>query len=117
MNRNREHEFSNLVREIRKEQVGNGPREITTRFIDTWAVSEMKGNLTNVEKFMITSPEGKRMVHEARTELVKKIYDCSDIRDKFEKLVHAKIIRVFSDINIEEDVAMTTFVFDRKLED
>lgn len=72
MSRNREHEFSNLVREIRKEQVGNGPREITTRFIDTWAVSEMKGNLTNVEKFMITSPEGKRMVHEARTELVKK---------------------------------------------
>ncbi|RBN38980.1 hypothetical protein DMN50_22620, partial [Priestia megaterium] len=47
MSRNREHEFSNLVREIRKEQVGNGPREITTRFIDTWAVSEMKGNLTN----------------------------------------------------------------------
>ncbi|WP_421535525.1 DUF2294 domain-containing protein [Priestia sp. D3YE.R1] len=117
MSRNREHEFSNLVREIRKEQVGNGPREITTRFIDTWAVSEMKGNLTNVEKFMITSSEGKRMVHEARTELVKKIYDCLEIRDKFEKLVHAKIIRVFSDINIEEDVAMTTFVFDKKLDD
>ncbi|GAA3330399.1 hypothetical protein GCM10020331_082790 [Ectobacillus funiculus] len=39
-----------LVREVRKEFVGNGPKEISTRFVGNWAISEMKGNLTNVEK-------------------------------------------------------------------
>ncbi|MBN8204055.1 DUF2294 family protein [Bacillus sp. NTK034] len=43
-----EHQFNMLVREIRKECVGNGPREITTRFAGPWAISEMKGNLTTL---------------------------------------------------------------------
>lgn len=111
-----EHQFSMLVREIRKEYVGNGPREITTRFVGSWAISEMKGNLTNVEKFMISSREGKRMVHEARTELVKKIYKNPEILAKFEELVGAKILRIFTDISIEDDIAMTIFVFDKPLD-
>ncbi|UOE62567.1 DUF2294 family protein [Priestia filamentosa] len=117
MSRALEHEFSSLVRETRKEHVGNGPREITTRFIGTWAISEMKGNLTNVEKFMIKSPEGERMVREARTSLIKKIYENPELVKKFEKLVGAKIVRMFSDINIGEDIAMTIFVFDGNLEE
>jgi len=111
-----EHQFSMLVREIRKEYVGNGPKEIITRFVDTWAISEMKGNLTNVEKFMITSNDGRRMVHDARTKLVKKIYTNPEVLMKLEDLTKAKIVRIFSDINIEEDIAMTVFVFDKLLD-
>jgi uncharacterized protein YbcI len=113
MTKNLEHEFSMRVREIRKEFVGNGPKEILTRFIGSWAICEMKGNLTNVEKFMIGSLEGKRMVHEARTKLVKKIYNDPQVLTKLEELLNAKILRIFSDINIEEDIAMTVYVFDR----
>ncbi|MFE1625236.1 DUF2294 domain-containing protein [Brevibacillus reuszeri] len=116
MSKQLEHQFSMLVREIRKEYVGNGPKEILTRFVDTWAISEMKGNLTNVEKFMITSNEGRRMVHDARTKLVKKIYTNPEVVTKLEDLMKAKIVRIFSDINIEEDIAMTVFVFDRALD-
>ncbi|GIO08516.1 hypothetical protein J31TS6_45440 [Brevibacillus reuszeri] len=116
MSKQLEHQFSMLVREIRKEYVGNGPKEILTRFVDTWAISEMKGNLTNVEKFMITSNEGRRMVHDARTKLVKKIYTNPEVVTKLEDLMKAKIVRIFSDINIEEDIAMTVFVFDRVLD-
>ncbi|MFP3392722.1 DUF2294 domain-containing protein [Brevibacillus sp. SIMBA_040] len=116
MSKQLEHQFSMLVREIRKEYVGNGPKEIFTRFVDTWAISEMKGNLTNVEKFMITSNEGRRMVHDARTKLVKKIYTNPEVVTKLEDLMKAKIVRIFSDINIEEDIAMTVFVFDRALD-
>jgi len=111
-----EHQFSMLVREIRKEHVGNGPKEISTRFVDCWAISEMKGNLTNVEKFMITSNEGKRMVHDARTRLVKNIYNNPEVFMKLEALVKAKILRIFSDIDIEADIAMTIFVFDKPLD-
>ncbi|MFM1655194.1 DUF2294 domain-containing protein [Brevibacillus sp. B_LB10_24] len=116
MAKNLEHEFSMLVREIRKEHVGNGPKEILTRFVDSWAISEMKGNLTNVEKFMIGSKDGRRMVHEARTKLVKNIYNDPEVIQKLEQLVKAKILRIFSDINIEEDIAMTVFVFDKPLD-
>lgn len=116
MSKNLEHQFSMLVREIRKEYVGNGPKEITTKFIDSWAVSEMKGNLTNVEKFMLTSESGEQMVHETRTRFVKEIYKKPEVQLRFENLMGAKVIRLFSDINIKEDIAMTIFVFDQSIE-
>lgn len=114
--KNLEHQFSMLVREIRKEYVGNGPKEITTKFIGSWAISEMKGNLTNVEKFMITSDHGEQMVHETRTRFVKEIYKKPEVLLKFQELMGAKVLRLFSDINIKEDIAMTVFVFDQPIE-
>lgn len=116
MTKSAEHEFSMLVREIRKEYVGNGPKEITTRFVGPWAISEMKGNVTNVEKFMIRSEEGKRMVHEARTKLVKEIYKNPEVVTKLEELVKAKLVTIFTDINIDLDTAMTIYVFDQPLQ-
>ena len=116
MGRNLEHQFSMLVREIRKEYVGNGPKEISTRFVENWAISEMKGNLTNVEKFMISSEQGQHMVHQARTKMVKEIYDKPEVVAKFEALIGAKVLRLFSDINIEQDTAMTVFVFDKSVD-
>ncbi|MDC0759413.1 DUF2294 domain-containing protein [Brevibacillus sp. AG] len=115
MTKNLEHQFSMLVREIRKEYVGNGPKEIVTRFCGPWVICEMKGNLTNVEKFMILSDEGKRMVHDARTKLVKNIYNDPEVVSKLEDIIHAKVLRIFSDISIEEDIAMTVYVLDRSI--
>lgn len=115
MTKNIEHKFNTLVREIRKECVGNGPREITTRFVGPWAISEMKGNLTNIEKFMIESKEGHQMVHEARTTLVKKIYEDPAKVEKLEELVQVKFVSVFTDIDIEKDIAMTIYVFDKPI--
>ncbi|MGG0511199.1 DUF2294 domain-containing protein [Priestia megaterium] len=112
----KEHQFSNLTREIRKKYVGNGPRESTTRFTDTWAINETRGNLTKVEKFMASTLEGKKMICEARKALVEKIYENQDILTRIEELLQAKIIRVFFDINVEEDIEMTIFVFDKPLE-
>jgi uncharacterized protein YbcI len=116
MGKNLEHQFSMLVREIRKEYVGNGPKEISTRFIGNWAISEMKGNLTNVEKFMISSEQGQHMVHQARTKMVKEIYEKQEVVAKFEALIGARVLRLFSDINIEHDIAMTVFVFDQSVD-
>ncbi|WP_286176947.1 Na-translocating system protein MpsC family protein [Brevibacillus brevis] len=60
--------------------------------------------------------DGRRMVHDARTKLVKKIYTNPEVVTKLEDLTMAKIVRIFSDINIEEDIAMTVLVFDRPLD-
>ncbi|MBV7504921.1 DUF2294 domain-containing protein [Bacillus sp. sid0103] len=116
MTKNLEHQFSMLVREIRKEYVGNGPKEITTKFNGSWVISEMKGNLTNVEKFMIHSEQGEQMVHETRTRFVKEIYKKPEVLLRFENLMGAKVLRLFSDINIDEDIAMTVFVFNQNIE-
>jgi len=59
---------------------------------------------------------GRRMVHDARTKLVKKFYTNPEVVTKLEDLTKAKIVRIFSDINIEEDIDMTVFVFDRQLD-
>jgi len=116
MKKNIEHQFNMLVREIRKEYVGNGPKEIHTRFIENWAISEMKGNITNVEKFMISSKEGQRMVHESRTKLVKQIYKDPVVLKKIEDLMNAKVVSIFTDIDLDIDTAMTIYVFDKSIE-
>ncbi|MDP1442081.1 DUF2294 domain-containing protein [Priestia megaterium] len=116
MKKNIEHQFNMLVREIRKDYVGNGPKEIHTRFIDNWVISEMKGNITNVERFMINSKEGQRMVHEARTKLVKQIYKDPAVLERIAKLMNAQIVSIFTDIDLDLDVAMTIYVFDKPIQ-
>lgn len=111
-----EHQFSRIVREIRKQYVGNGPEKIRTRFVGSWAIIEMKGNLTEVEKWMIDSDEGRKMIQETRTKMVKDIYKRAEVVEKLENLVGAKLITLFSDINMDADLAITVYVFDRKIE-
>ncbi|MGG0655007.1 DUF2294 domain-containing protein [Rummeliibacillus pycnus] len=117
MKKKMEHAMSMLIREIRKENIGNGPREINIRIVGAWVICEMKGNLTNVEKFMIESEEGHQMVHKARTTLVKKIYEDPEKVEKLEEIVQAKLVNVFTDINIDKDIAMTIYVFDKPIMD
>ncbi|ERI08720.1 DUF2294 domain-containing protein [Aneurinibacillus aneurinilyticus] len=109
------HEFSNLVREIRKTHVGKGPTHIITRFVGPWAICEMKGNLTSVEKFMSRTQEGQRMIHATRTEFIKKIYEDLSVGRPLEELVNARMVTLFVDFRFELDIAMTVFVFDRPL--
>jgi uncharacterized protein YbcI len=116
MNKNVEHQFNMILREIRKDYVGNGPKEINTRIVGSWVISEMKGNLTNVERFMIGSLEGKRIVHEARTKLVKKIYKDPMVLEKIEAITESKIVNIFTDIDIDTDTAMTIYVFDKPIQ-
>ncbi|USG63374.1 DUF2294 domain-containing protein [Brevibacillus ruminantium] len=116
MSRALEHQFSKLIREIRKEYIGNGPEMIRTRFLGSWAIIEMKGNLTEVEKWMIDSQEGRRIIQETRTKMVKEIYKNDEVVRKLENLVGAKLITLFSDIDMDADLAITVYVFDRKIE-
>jgi len=64
-----EAEFSNLVRAFRKRHMGKGPQKITTTFCKNWAICEMEGNMSPVEKFIASNKDGDQMVRAARTEL------------------------------------------------
>ncbi|WP_078597606.1 DUF2294 domain-containing protein [Evansella clarkii] len=110
-----EAEFSNLVRSFRKRHMGKGPSQIKTTFCKNWAISEMEGNLSPVEKFIATSDDGKQMLRAARTEMVKDIYR-NNPPVEMEELLGAKFVELFVDINIEKDKGMSIFVFDEDIE-
>jgi uncharacterized protein YbcI len=95
--------------------MGKGPSQIKTTFCKNWAISEMEGNLSPVEKFIATSDDGKQMLRAARTEMVKDIYR-NNPPVEMEELLGAKFVELFVDINIEKDKGMSIFVFDEDLE-
>lgn len=110
-----EAEFSNLVRAFRKRHMGKGPGKVITTFCKNWAISEMEGNLSPIEKFIATAEEGKQMLRSARTEMVKEIYR-KNRPVEMEELLGAKFVDLFVDIDIERDFGMSIFVFDQDLE-
>lgn len=110
-----EAEFSNLVRSFRKRHMGKGPSHIRTTFCKNWAICEMEGNLSPVEKFIASAHDGKQMVRAARTEMVKDMYR-KHHPVEMEEFLGAKFIDLFVDIDIDKDLGMSIFVFDEDLE-
>ncbi|MBU8908294.1 DUF2294 domain-containing protein [Desertibacillus haloalkaliphilus] len=110
-----EAEFSNIVRTFRKQHMGKGPSKITTTFCKNWAICEMEGNLSPVEKFIASTSDGKQMLRSARTEMVKDIYK-QHPPVEMEEFLQSRFIELFVDINIERDFGMSIFVFDQDIE-
>lgn len=108
--------FNDLIRKVRKELFGKGPERIKTLFIDNMAITTLYGNLTPTEKFIAASPEGKEMVHTARTRMVQDVY-AKKVPEGLEELVGSKLLHLFSDIKVEEDIAISVFVFQDKVEE
>ncbi|MEH7346457.1 DUF2294 domain-containing protein [Bacillus sp. JJ1532] len=111
-----EAEFSNLVRSFRKKHMGKGPSKVTTTFCKNWAICEMEGNLSPVEKFIVSADDGKQMVRAARTEMVKDMYKKNQPIE-MEEFLQSKLIDLFVDIDIERDFGMSVFVFDKNIEE
>jgi uncharacterized protein YbcI len=110
-----EAEFSNIVRAYRKRHMGKGPSQVRTTFCKCWAICELEGNLSPIEKFIATADDGKQMLRAARTEMVKEIYK-KNHPIEMEELLGASFLHVFVDIDIEEDRGMSIFVFDQDIE-
>ena len=111
-----EAEFSNLVRSFRKKHMGKGPSKITTTFCKNWAICEMEGNLSPVEKFIASASEGKQMLRAARTEMVKDMYR-NNPPVQMEEFLGSNFVDLFVDIDIDRDFGMSIFVFDENIED
>ena len=108
------HEFNDMIRKLRKESFGKGPERIHTVFIENMAIATLYGNLTPTEKFITGSEDGKDMVHAARTKMIQEIYAKSP-PEGMEELIGAKLVHLFNDIKVEEDIAISVFVFDKDI--
>ncbi|MBT2684644.1 DUF2294 domain-containing protein [Bacillus sp. ISL-37] len=111
-----EAEFSNLVRSFRKKHMGKGPSKITTTFCKKWAICEMEGNLSPVEKFIASANEGKQALRAARTEMVKEMYR-KNPPVEMEEFLGCKLVELFVDIDIDRDFGMSIFVFDEDIQE
>lgn len=107
--------FNDIVRKVRKQLFGKGPERIKTYFVDNLAITILHGNLTPTEKFIARTPEGKEMVHAARTKMIQDVY-AQHVPDGMEELVGSKLLYLFSDIKVEEDMAVSVFVFEKPIE-
>lgn len=110
-----EAEFSNLVKAFRKRHIGKGPREIRTTFCKNWAICEMEGHLSPVEKFIATATDGKHALRTARTEMIKEMYR-SHRPTEIEELLGAQFVDLFVDIDLDKDLGMSIFVFDQDIQ-
>lgn len=102
--------FNEIIRKVRKDLFGKGPERIRTVFVENMAITTMHGNLTPTEKFISQNEEGRKMVHSARTQLIQEWYK-QEVPEGLEELVGSKLTHLFSDIKIEEDMAVSVFVF------
>jgi uncharacterized protein YbcI len=106
--------FNDIVRKMRKDIFGKGPERIFTHFVENMAVTTMYGILTPTEKFIAQSQEGKKVIHSARTEMIREIYK-QKVPEGMEELVGSKLLHLFSDAKIEEDMAVSVFIFDKPI--
>lgn len=109
------HEFNDIIRKLRKNLFGKGPERIHTVFVNDMAISTLHGNLSPSEQFIARTPEGKEMVHAARTRMIQSVY-ATAAPEGMEKLVNAKFVHLFSDIKVEDDIAVSVFLFDRPID-
>ncbi|MBD7983265.1 DUF2294 domain-containing protein [Sporosarcina sp. Sa2YVA2] len=109
------HDFNAIIRKLRKDLFGKGPERIHTVFVDNMVISTLYGNLTPTEKFIIGTPEGKEMIHMARTKMIQEVY-LESPPDGLEEVIGAKFLHLFSDIKLEDDIAVSVFLFDRKID-
>lgn len=108
------HEFNDMIRKLRKELFGKGPERIHTVFVENMAVTTLHGNLTPTEIFISSTEEGRDMVHSARTKMIQDVYSVNP-PDGMEELVGAKLVHLFSDFKVEENIAISVFVFDKEI--
>ncbi len=111
----RETMFNDIVRKMRKEIYGKGPERIHTHFVENMAVTIMYGILTPTEKFITQTEEGKKVIHNARTQMIQDLYK-QRIPEGMEELIGSKLLQLFSDVKIEADMAVSVVFFEDTVE-
>ncbi|AKL91157.1 uncharacterized protein YbcI [Staphylococcus capitis] len=108
-------QFANLVRSYRKSYIGKGPEQVKVFFKDNWAICHMTGSLSKVENFYLRNKDFQSMLKYGRTEEIKELYKQKPPVE-MEELVGANFVKLFTDVNLEDDEVVSIFVFDKSIE-
>ncbi|WP_367121902.1 DUF2294 domain-containing protein [Staphylococcus capitis] len=108
-------QFANLVRSYRKSYIGKGPEQVKVFFKDNWSICHMTGSLSKVENFYLRNKDFQSMLKYGRTEEIKELYKQKPPVE-MEELVGANFVKLFTDVNLEDDEVVSIFVFDKSIE-
>ncbi|MDU6092571.1 MAG: Na-translocating system protein MpsC family protein, partial [Staphylococcus lugdunensis] len=75
----------------------------------------MTGSLSKVENFYLRNDDFKSMLKYGRTEEIKALYQ-QNPPTEMEKLVGAKFVKLFTDVDLKTDEVVSIFVFDKTIE-
>ncbi|WP_413378526.1 DUF2294 domain-containing protein [Alkalihalobacillus sp. 1P02AB] len=112
---NLEQKFSKLVRSYQKDRYGKGPQIIKVNFSRNWAITQMSGCLTSVELFIAQTDKGYDTIRKARTLMMTEQFNELP-PNELEEVVGGKYVKIFTDIDIENDEVVSIFVFNQPID-
>jgi uncharacterized protein YbcI len=108
-----ENAIRNAVIKFEQEFMGRGPDEVRAFIVRDLVVVRLKGILTPAERQLAKTPEGVEMVKRLRENLFAQGRDklCEQLSD----ITGARIVSVFTDINVPISERIFVFVMDREV--
>lgn len=109
-----ENAIRNTIIKFEQEFLGRGPDEVRAFVVRDLVVVRLKGVLTPAERQLAKTAEGVEMVKRLRQTLIAQGRDklCEQIND----ITGAKILGVFTDIDVQLGERVFVFTMDRELQ-
>ncbi|EKN62636.1 hypothetical protein BABA_25271 [Neobacillus bataviensis LMG 21833] len=108
-----EAEFLSFVNNYVKKQGGKGPKSAEVRFMGDTIVYFLRGILTERERKLIQSPEGKRVVIESRRVFLD--MDKEHRIAKFEEFLGCRVLENYESWNLENDSATAVLLLEKNM--
>lgn len=106
-------EIANYMSYFNKRHLGRGPKDIKVKMVDDTLIYFIKGLMTQMEKSIIETDEGKRVVLEARKIFVDNTRN--ERVSEFERIIGLKVIEHYTSWDLENDAAVGVVVFENKI--
>ena len=104
----------NAIIKFEQEFMGRGPDDVRASIVRDLVVVRLKGVLTPAERQLAKTAEGVDMVKRLRQNLIAQGRDklCEQVSD----ITGAKVLGVFTDIDVQLDERVFVFTMDRELQ-
>ncbi|MCS6898080.1 MAG: DUF2294 domain-containing protein [Nitrospira sp.] len=108
-----ENAIRNAIIRFEQEFLGRGPEEVRAFVVRDLIVVRLKGVLTPAERQLAKTPEGVEMVRRLRENLIAQGRD--KLCEQVGEITGAKILTVFTDIDVQIGERVFVFVMDREV--
>jgi len=109
-----ENSIRNAIIKFEQEFMGRGPDEVRAFVVRDLVVVRLRGVLTPAERQLAKTPEGVDMVKRLRQNLIAQGRD--KLCDQVGEIVGAKILTVFTDIDVQIGEQVFVFTMDREVQ-
>lgn len=104
----------NAIIKFEQEFMGRGPEDVRAFVVRDLVVVRLKGVLTPAERQLAKTAEGVEMVKRIRQTLIAQGRD--QLFEQMDKIVGARVLAIFTDINAQINEKVFVFTVDRDLE-